>query len=480
MTNAIAVRPGESVSGVAWIAATGGFPELHIVGKLSFLLLADGKTSLMSRPELPGRNQGVGAAEELEPAAQRRLIVHGPRSEAGRVVLRRGPTPLAETGFQSGNEPISVALSNTMHTTMAGRRGDEWLVVEAGSAPSGRRWCKLPKLGIVAKWGDVEQLLLTSRACLVDVSTWVVAFVLRASRKLPAAMIPQGVSLSLLDLSASPEEGATNAAAYGRPTGAPAPAAPGAQRPSQVMAAVAPAEDDDADRTAIREPPRPKPALMLEDSADEPKTRLVDVALEIPREALRDPRDAPERRPSSAGLRIGRTSSPAIPAQQLPKVEPPQQVHDEPTVQPLEPLEAGPSSVTRAFAALSPDTRPPVRTDLLRRIKDGARLDDLDLRGADLAGIAIPGASLGGLDLTGADLSRADLMGTDLAGARLDRARLDGARLEGADLMCASLCGASLRGCSLAAANFAGADLAGADLSGAAPVSALAGANFGK
>lgn len=475
MTNAIAVRPGESVSGVAWVAPNAGFPELHVIGKLSFLLLADGQISLMARPELPGRNQGVVAPEEIEPAAQRRLIVHGPRSETGRVLLRRGPTPLAETSYGLGNDPVGVPLTNAMHTTVAGRRGDEWLVVEAGSSPGGRRWCKLPKLGLVAKWGDVEQLLLTSRACLVDVSTWVVAFVLRASRKLPAAMVPQTISLSLLNLSSNVGEDAV----LGPATAATAP-----PRTSQIMAVVgAAADDDDVDRTAVREPPRAA-SSMLDDSADEPKTRLVDVARELPPEALRDPRDVPQRRPSSAGLRIGRTSSPAMPAV-TPAPGPttaalPKQVHDEPTAQPPSALEAGPSSVTRAFAALSPETRPPLRSELLGRIKDGARLDDLDLRGADLVGIAVPGAALGGLDLSGADLSHADLTGTDLAGARLDRARLDGARLEGADLMCASLCGASLRGCSLAAANFAGADLVGADLSGAAPASALAGAKFGR
>lgn len=473
-STAVSVRPGESVAGLAWLAESGKFVELCVVGKLAFMLQPEGRTTLMTRPELPGRNQGVGAPEELDAGTARALVVHGPRAEGGKVVLRRGPNPLAEATFAVGNDPVRVELSSTMHTTAAGRRGDEWLVVEAGAAASGRRWCKLPQLGILARWGEIEQLLLTSRVCLVDVSTWVVAFVLRASRKLPAAMAPSQVSLSLIDLSAAVQEREPLAAA-------PAPVA------------APPTDDDDGGRTRVRspgpgsDPGRPPTGRgpALEDSFDEPKTRFVDVASQLPKEALRDPRDVPAqpRRPSSAGLRIGRTSSPGIPAVTSPPhanhaAPAGRAIHDEPTTRPLEP-EPAPSSVTRAFAALSPEARPSLRGELVTRVKEGSRLDDLDLRGADLAGVSLAGATLGGLDLTGADLSGADLMGADLGGARLDRARLESARLEGADLMCASLVGASLRGCSIAAANFAGADLTGADVTGASPVSSLAGAKFG-
>ncbi|HTJ83238.1 MAG TPA: pentapeptide repeat-containing protein [Polyangiaceae bacterium] len=516
----IAVTPEGSVAGIAWLQPSKPSVELHVVGKLTMLLLPDGQTSHVPRPELPGHHRGLPAPEELDLAAVRKVIVRGGRASPGRVVLRRGPTVLAEAAFAAGPDPVAVELSSTMQTTVAGRRGDEWLVVEAAGGPEARRWCKLPKLGILATWNEIERLVLTSRVCLVDTTTWTVSFVLRAARKLPAAMAPDAVRISIVDLAGGAPSTPGMAIPAGPPSpwpaaaapavasslGAPAVAPPVVAAPRVAAPVVAPglADDDGLDKTAIRQPAKnPLAALVLDDpttapphakrrpldetTADEPKTRFVDVAKNLPAEALPDPvatRRADTRKPSSAGLRIGRSSasSPAIPAVvdnlastvQREAISP--RVHDEETTASAA-VDAGPSSVTRAFAAVSPSAVP-IKYELVRRIKEGASLAGLVLTGADLTAISVPGASLSGVDLSQSDLTGADLTGADLAAARLDGARLDGARLDEADFMCATLVGASLRAASLHGANFAGASLDGADISGAVPESAFAGASL--
>ncbi len=187
----------------------------------------------------------------------------------------------------------------------------------------------------------------------------------------------------------------------------------------------------------------------------------------------------PPSRPSTGGLRIGRTSSPAIPAvnPDLAMTVRRDPIHDEPTRSSPENLEVAPSSVTRAFSALSTDAAL-LRAELTKRLREGQSLHGLALSGSVLTGLSLPGARLGGLDLSDADLRGADLTGADLTAARLDGAMLDEARLDGATLMMATLRGATLRSATVRDANFAGADLRDADLSGALPFAAFAGATL--
>jgi hypothetical protein len=448
LKSAVAVNSVGPVAGLAWLTAAPNGLELHVVGKLTMQLVGEGQTALVPRPELPGHIGGLPAPEELDAAAVRRVIVRGTRPSPGRAILRRGSSILAEATFQAGSDAVVASMPSTMQTTIAGKRGDEWLVVEGGDGASSRRWCKLPKLGILATWSDVERLLLTSRLCVVDVRTWTVSFVLRASRKVPASMAPSTVSLSVQDL-------ATNQVVSAAP----------ATKPS--VPSVASLEDDES--------------TMSRGQDAEPKTRVVsNLAQNLPEQARRQPEPArPAPRPSSGGLRIGRTSSSAIQAVNPDLAATVQRapIHDEPTTSVASPIEAAPSSVTRAFSALSNEGAL-LRAEVAKRIREGRSLQGLALQRAELAGIALPGVRLGGLDLSHADLRGADLTGADLTAARLDGAQLDGARLDGAELMMANLHGASLRNATVSDANFAGADLTDADVSGALPKAAFVGATL--
>jgi hypothetical protein len=196
----IAIATDGPVSGLVSLVTQGPAVELFVWGKLVLDLGPEGAVSLSRAPETPGYNAGVADPAELDASASRRIVVRGERSLSGRLTLRRGPNPLAELAFAPGREPVTALLANTMQTTIAGRRGDEWLVVEGVEGPQARRWCKLPKLGVVATWNDVEKLLLTSRLCLVDVSAWTISFVMRGSRKLLPPMVPAQISLALQDL----------------------------------------------------------------------------------------------------------------------------------------------------------------------------------------------------------------------------------------------------------------------------------------
>jgi len=497
----IAVSADGAVSGSAWIQPSKPGLELHVVGKITMRLLPDGQTASVANPERPGHHRGLPSPEELDPSAVRMVIIRGARAVPGRVVLRRGPTVLAESAFDAGSTPMVIELSSTMQTTVAGRRGDEWLVVETAGGPEARRWCKVPKIGILATWNDIERLVLTSRVCLVDVTDWSLSFVLRASRRLPAAMAPDTVRVSTVDLSGG-GMGAT-------PSPMPSPLARAVAAPPAPPIDLA--DDDDLARTAIRAPAKsPLLARPIDDpttvprasapvdesSSSEPRTRLVDVASHLPPEAVPPAiatRRANTRKPSSAGLRIGWVggSPPAHPTAgrtttgsaappdlgATVKREPiPARIHEEETAASAG-AEAAPTSVTRAFAAMSPDAVP-LKYELLRRVKEGLPLVGLSLVGADLSGVALPGAALSSLDFSRADLSQSDLTGADLTAAKLDGTRLDHAKLDGADFMCSTLVGASLRATSVVGANFAGADLSGADISGATPLSGFAGATL--
>ncbi|MFO0555844.1 MAG: hypothetical protein U0271_46130 [Polyangiaceae bacterium] len=296
------------VSAVAWLAPAQVGLELNVIGKLALDLGLEGHLSL-ANPEPPGWNLRTPAPLEIEPASARKIIVRGWRPQPGKLILRRGTNTLAEVAFGPGDEPQIVSLANTMQTTIAGRRGDEWLVVEGVDHPGSRRWCKLPKLGIVAMWNDVERMLLTSRVCLVDVASWSVVFVMRASRKVLPAMAPTQLSVMLQDLGQSP----------------------GAQEPSSARVSSVPhsvpqstpsaAPPSPPPTPAPSPPPPPKPAppaFAVEDSTT--AMRLPDSAVEL----IDEPSDANQARTRMISFDE---------AQQLLTVEP------------------APQSVTRAFSA---------------------------------------------------------------------------------------------------------------------------------
>ena len=114
--------------------------------------------------------------------------------------------------------------------------------------------------------------------------------------------------------------------------------------------------------------------------------------------------------------------------------------------------------------------------DVLRRRKERAEPEGLNLAAADLHGGNLVGVNLRDANLHRADLSDADLTGADLNGADLSEADLNGAHLNGAhlranlseaDLSRANLFSADLNGANLFRANLSDANLHQADLSGA-------------
>ena len=467
---------GES-SGVAYVKSSSGGAELCVLGKLSLVLLGGGQAAIVARPEPPGVHRGVPAPAELDDAVQGMLVIAGPRSCAGRVVLRRGTAIMADVALSGGSETVTVP-SSALHSAAGG--DDEWLVVEGVDAPDARRWCKLPKMHIVASWEPAAQLILGARACLIDLGTWTVSFILRGT-PIPVEERPSHVTLSVEDTYVSSVR--------------PIPPGLGESIEAETQTGRGDVDDDDGVRTAVRAAAQ-QPARPLEEApSTEQATRLIPIA-PLPPEALRDgPSSAPRTtqrrgaaaaRSSRAGLRLGGGSGPGAKASSKPpEPEPdPPRIEDETTAVGRIAVDSdGPSSVTRAFASLSPETfvvaeRTEVRSELVRRIQRGEPLAGLDLRGARLAGVSLAGASLSGLDLSGVDLRGADLAGTDLRSARLDGAQLDGSRLDGANLDGASLVGASLRSITLSGATFAGADFTDAQIGGSHTDAAFAGADL--
>lgn len=459
------------VAGSAWVErADVGF-DLHVIGKLSLQLGQGGNIKVVSKPELPGWNQGRVAKEELSVTTKRKLLVRGHRTQPGRVILRRGVEAVGELALEPGLAMVDLELDANAQATIAGKRGDDWLVIEGVEGPSTRRWCKLPKLGLVASWGEIERMTLASRICLVDVSSWMISFVMRATRRLPQAMVPDRASLAVLDLSQAGApvpitagSGTYAAAALpAEPAVAPQPVAATATRreldhdpPTMISAGVTkarPASADDDSTVRIKQAPP--------DSVSAGRTRQLspeEVAKLLGREKQRPLDDAADELPTRM-----------LPSDQLRELTR--------ALAPEEPSTSDADEISRAFAAIAPPAQRDVRGELEQRVRRGERLDDLPLAGAKLAGACLAGAQLADLDLSGADLSRADLSDALLAGARLDGANLQGARLSRAALDFASLRGSSLSGASLEGASFAGADLRDADLRGAAPASALMGAN---
>lgn len=217
----IAVTPVGHTSALAWVTPVTGGAELTIVGKLVVALGLEGQVEMVPSPELPGWHQARPAPAEVDKDAARRIVARGRRMHAGKVVLRRGSNVLVECAFGPGEDPVGTPLANNMQTTIAGKRGDEWLVVEGGDRPDARRWCKLPKLGLVATWNDVERMVLTSRVCFVDVSDWTISFLMRGSRKILPTMAPRHLSVAVHDLTSGASPLPVRAPAV---TGPPAPA----------------------------------------------------------------------------------------------------------------------------------------------------------------------------------------------------------------------------------------------------------------
>jgi hypothetical protein len=319
-----------NVSGAAWARPSSPGAELTVIGKIALELGLDGAIRVVP-PEAPGWNAGTPSPIEVDAARSRRIVVRGRRSFAGRVILRRGEHQLAELPFGAGDVPAEAALANTMQTTIAGRRGDEWLVVEGANA---RRWCKLPKLGIVATWPS-ERMILTSRLCLIDVESWTVVFVMRGSKKMLPAAAPKHVGLAIVDM-AETVEGAPRRPAEMEPT-------------RQVAAIVPPAAflDDDTTtgvRGAVDElfttangPGADSATRVL--SAEERQRAIAESSLEVTITGVTQP--AP--RPSTAGLRMGKSKESG---------------HEvSPAEEPAGPM-ADPSSVSQAFAALTKPDEP--------------------------------------------------------------------------------------------------------------------------
>jgi hypothetical protein len=353
----IEIHTEGEVSATVSIANEGHAAEITVWGKLVFALGDEGELSLVATPELPGYNAGAPDANELDPGNARRIIVRGSRSLGGRVILRRGTNALAELEFGPGSEHAIASLANTMQTTIAGRRGDEWLVVDGVLGPQSRRWCKLPKLGVFATWSDpsasslgptsipaLERLLLTSRLCFVDVASWTVSFVMRGSRKVLARTVPDAVTVSIQDLGSESLPGGVLGRRVPLPPASPLPPS------SRLAPSVHHFESGPTVMSRKDEPVRPN---FFEDDTttgihltteDFIESSIAAPPIEDEKTVQSLTRPAPKRSPSSGGLRLGPPPLPKTPAK--PEIE------DE-------------SSISRAFAALTapPDsTAAPVAT----------------------------------------------------------------------------------------------------------------------
>jgi len=427
------------VSGVAWVTRTGGGMDLHVLGKISLRLERDGQASL-GDPEAPGCNLGCPAPEEALATTGRRLVVRGTRASGGRVMLRRGSTILVDAGFEPGADLVHHPLTGNAKTTMSGERG-EWLVVEGAEHPQARRWCKLPKLGMVTTWREArDRLVLNYKLLLVDVGAWSVSFVYRGSRPLG----PEGMPL-MLDLSALNVEQLSAL----MPPSSPG-LAPGSRGPvSHGLGSTMNLPDGNPLRPALpfetgRSPVFGPPPVPLTRSAPTGTAELV----------------------TPPGMR----QRPKVPA--LFDEMTGTQTEVKPDKPPAAPTVAHANARSGAPLAATTD----VRAELELRLKAGSSLVGLQLKGAKLDGISLRQARLAGLDLSMSDLRNADLTEADLSDAKLDDARLDGAKLDGATLSSASLDRASFRVASLrdvqgracvgTEADFTDADLQNADLRG--------------
>jgi uncharacterized protein YjbI with pentapeptide repeats len=526
---AILLTPSALASGVAWVTTTAAGAELGVVGKLEFAFTTEGDPRPV-QAEAPGHWQGRPSPEELELSQARRLLVRGQRPLPGRVVLRRGTTSIAELELGAGGAPAVGQLASASMSTVVGTPGDEWLVVEGFDGPRSRRWCKLPRVGLLAVWqsgaAPPERLLLGSRQCFVDVARQSFAFVLRATRRLSTGAIPQRVELVVTNLApmvtvaaTTTDLGTTLPLDAGRaavvapvlpfPVATGAPASPNASAPRL------------AGQLPFAAPVAPPPKLPVigrglpflgeapsETTATGVSTTNVMRADELAGEGVRralpftsepeldDTRSlgADELPPRESVLPFASSEpAPVVPA--TPPVMPPPRVpvpmaspdtESEIATLPIHGGVRAPESLRRAaeqlavpVATSSPSVNEapefdPVRSELDKRLRDGAALAGLELRSADLSGLVLRHAKLGGLDLSLANLSSADLTSADLTRTKLDGARLDGAKLDGAILARASFEGASLeraslrdvqaRECNLVEAQLSGCDLTGADL----------------
>ncbi len=289
----------EGVAGFASLVSEGPHVELFVWAKLVVDLGHDGAAPLNPAPPVPGINRGVADALEIDPSVSRRIFVRGERSLGGKVTLRRGPTPLAEIPFGPGKDVVSAELASTLQTSDAGLRGDEWIVVEGVEGPQARRWCKVPKLGVFAKWNDVEKLLLTSRICFVDVASWTISLVMRGSRKLLPAMVPERIDLSLLPLDGPAGHVSAVRAAIGRDI------------PRVEAEEKAPPSIDDEPTTGLPRPEEAEPHTVpgRAQRANESATRILTpeerAHVLAAAEKTMTSFTPPARRASSSGFRLG-------------------------------------------------------------------------------------------------------------------------------------------------------------------------------
>lgn len=520
---AILVTPSGLASGVAWTTTTAEGTELTVVGKLEFAFTSEGEPRPV-QAEPPGHWQARPSPEELEAAQGRRLVVRGQRPLPGRVVLRRGTTSIAELELAPGASPAAGQLASASMSTVVGTPGDEWLVVEGFDGPRSRRWCKLPRVGLLAAWqggaAAPERLLLGARQCYVDVARHGFAFVLRGTRRLSAGAIPQRIELVATQLAplvnvmpAGADLGTTLPLEGGAaPAAAPVlpfPAVPGSAGTPRLGAGLPSLAErsDEVTRTDITDtrlmvtlpPTKPSPVLPFDVPPELESTHVIDPSsppeadtLPFAKRSSGGPRPVDAdgvahaltvpvsggRRANDPLERVDTLESPGTPSLPPESVEPGpvhMQLHEPRPVGDVHEviLAPPPDATSMEPEMLGQPTEPAsARAELERRLRDGASLAGLELRAADLSGLVLRHAKLGGLDLsltklTGADLSAADLTRTKLDGARLDDAKLDGAILARASFEGASLERASLRDAQAREAVFVEAQLSGSDLTSA-------------
>ncbi|MBK6517438.1 MAG: hypothetical protein IPM79_10560 [Polyangiaceae bacterium] len=189
----IQVVPRGAVSGTAWATPAAHGADVQIVGKVVVKLEGEGIAGLVP-PELPGWHFGRQALEEFDFTGGRKLVVRGQRPLGGRAMLRRGEQTTAELSFGPGADILVAPMAGSGEATMSAEKGD-WFVASGVDAPSARRWCKLPKLGIVASWGQGERSVLLYRVCALCVGTWTLSLVYRAVRFFPTASVPRAFEL---------------------------------------------------------------------------------------------------------------------------------------------------------------------------------------------------------------------------------------------------------------------------------------------
>jgi uncharacterized protein YjbI with pentapeptide repeats len=518
---AILLTPSGLACGVAWTTTTAAGTELTVVGKLEFAFTSEGEPRPV-QAEPPGHWQARPSPEELEAAQGRRLVVRGQRPLPGRVLLRRGTTSIAELELAPGATPAAGQLASASMSTVVGTPADEWLVVEGFDGPRSRRWCKLPRVGLLASWqcgsSTPERLLLGARQCFVDVARGSFAFVLRGTRRLSANSIPQRVELVVTDLAplvnvtpargdlgtTLPLDGGAVPVAgpimpFAGASGAPAPPPPQAPGVLSPPPFAAPAVEgsslprlgiglpslaersDEITRTDVATtrlisplaPTKPSPVLPFDVPDELESTSALDPTAAPETDTLpfgKSPRSAaPSVEPGSVGYAL---TIPVSSGRRLGGHDAPEEALESPGTPSIAPesVEAGPVKVELHEPRSMGDVHqvilapPPDQTSLEQ--EGVVSLETHSVR-IELERRLCDGASLAGLELRSADLSRLELRHAKLGGLDLSLANLSGADLTSADLTRSKLDGARLDGAKLDGAILARASFEGASLDGA-------------